>query len=71
MNKDGKPGLLPGQFVSPHAIAYDSKGNLYVGDVVETDWEQVFSNTKKPERLRRFQKLKRSGEWPNIQEDKN
>ena len=71
MNKDGKPGLLPGQFVSPHAIAYDSKGNLYVGDVVETDWEQVFGNTKKPERLRRFQKLRRSGKWPNIKEDKN
>jgi len=61
----GKAGLMPGQFVSPHSIAHDSKGNLYVGDVVETDWEQVFGNKKKPQSIRRFQKIKCCGDWPN------
>ena len=60
-----QPGLLPGQFVSPHSIAYDSQGNLYVGDVVETDWKQVFGNLKKPKTIRRFQRFKCSGDWPN------
>ncbi len=60
-----QPGLLPGQFVSPHSIAYDSQGNVYVGDVVETDWKQVFGNLKKPKTIRRFQRFKCSGDWPN------
>ena len=41
IGNDGKPGLLPGMFVSPHSIAYDSFGNIYVGDVVETDWDKA------------------------------
>ena len=53
------PGLLPGQFVSPHSIAYDSTGDLYVGDVVDADWEKVLGHQKMPNRPRRFQKFKR------------
>ena len=53
------PGLGPGQFVSPHSIAYDSTGDLYVGDVVDTDWVQVFGDREKPDQPRKFQKLKR------------
>ena len=53
------PGLEPGQFLSPHSIAYDSKGDLYVGDVVDADWGQVFPDREMPARARRFQKLRR------------
>lgn len=53
------PGLEPGQFISPHSIAYDSKGDLYVGDVVDADWGQVFAGCEKPSQPRRFQKLRR------------
>ncbi len=53
------PGLAPGQFLSPHSIAYDSKGDLYVGDVVDADWDSVMRSTEKPDFPRRFQKLKR------------
>ncbi|MGI9391179.1 MAG: peptidyl-alpha-hydroxyglycine alpha-amidating lyase family protein, partial [Boseongicola sp.] len=53
------PGLGPGQFLSPHSIAYDSTGDLYVGDVVDADWAQVVSDREKPEQPRRFQKFKR------------
>lgn len=52
-------GLNPGQFLSPHSIAYDSTGNLYVGDVVDADWAHVFPDRKMPDQVRRFQKLRR------------
>ena len=44
-------------FVSPHSIAYDSFGNIYVGDVVETDWAHIFGNKVKPISIRRFQRF--------------
>jgi len=52
-------GLGPGQFLSPHSIAYDSLGDLYVGDVVDADWGAVMHNKTKPVRPRRFQKLQK------------
>jgi len=52
-------GLGPGQFVSPHAIALDSRGDMYVGEVAATDWEKVFPDTPKPAKLGRFQKFRR------------
>ena len=56
--RDG-PGLGPGQFISPHSIALDSVGDLYVGDVVDADWVQVMRERVKPAQPRRFQKFKR------------
>lgn len=53
------PGTGPGQFVSPHAIAFDSRGDLYVGEVVANDWGQVFPDLPRPDLLRRFQKFER------------
>jgi hypothetical protein len=31
-------GLEPGQFVSPHGLAVDSRGDIYVGEVSYTNW---------------------------------
>ena len=53
------PGLEPGQFISPHSIAFDSVGDLYVGDVVDADWGKVKRDSEKPAQPRRFQKFKR------------
>jgi DNA-binding beta-propeller fold protein YncE len=53
-------GTGPGQFASPHTIALDSKGDMYVGDVVANDWNSLFPDKPKPDRLRRFQKLVRA-----------
>ena len=53
------PGLTPGQFVSPHSIALDSAGDMYVGEVAATDWLAVFPDTPKPGQLGRFQKFTR------------
>jgi hypothetical protein len=60
LDKGSGPGLLPGQFISPHSIAIDSLGDLYIGDVAETDWEEVMGKELMPSNLRRFQKLKRT-----------
>jgi streptogramin lyase len=53
------PGLQPGQFVSPHSIALDSAGDMYVGEVAATDWLAVFPDTPLPGQLGRFQKFTR------------
>ena len=60
LDKGSGPGLLAGQFISPHSIAIDSLGDLYIGDVVEADWEAVMGKELMPRNLRRFQKLKRT-----------
>ncbi|WP_109759728.1 hypothetical protein [Silicimonas algicola] len=52
-------GLGPGQFQSPHSIAQDSAGDLYVGDFVDADWAAVIPEVGKPDRPRRFQKFRR------------
>ncbi len=48
IDKKKGAGLGPGQFLSPHSITCDSKGDLYVGDVVDADWAKVFSNREMP-----------------------
>ena len=32
------PGSSPGQFISPHGLAVDSRGDIYVGEVSFTNW---------------------------------
>jgi hypothetical protein len=53
-------GVLPGQFVSPHSLALDSRGDLYVGEVASTDWQVVFLGSERPPYIRRFQKFERT-----------
>ena len=54
-----KPGTSPGAFVAPHSVALDSKGDLYVGEVIANDWAAVFPGIERPEKLRRMQKFRR------------
>ena len=35
-------GPNPGQFVSPHGMAVDSRGDVYVGEVGATGWKNLF-----------------------------
>jgi DNA-binding beta-propeller fold protein YncE len=35
---DRHAGLNPGQFISPHGITVDSRGDIYVGEVSFTNW---------------------------------
>jgi DNA-binding beta-propeller fold protein YncE len=51
-------GEGPGQFIAPHGIAVDSRGDIYVAEVANTYWPVLFG--KKPDHeLRSFQKLVR------------
>jgi sugar lactone lactonase YvrE len=56
----GKPrgGILPGQFTSPHGIAVDSKGNIYVGELSGRSWSR-FSKEPTPQKRRVIHRLKR------------
>jgi DNA-binding beta-propeller fold protein YncE len=49
----------PGQFYSPHGLAVDSRGDLYVGEVSYTAWKNIFPDTPRPPRLRALQKFAR------------
>ena len=40
---------FPGPFTSPHGIAVDSKGDIYVGEVSKTAWGNLFPNTPTPD----------------------
>jgi DNA-binding beta-propeller fold protein YncE len=51
------PGNGPGQFVAPHGLAMDSKGDLYVADVSHTSWPQSFPDTPMPSGLKSLFKL--------------
>ena len=58
----GKPptaGTAPGQFMSPHGLAVDSRGDLYVGEVAFTAWPSLFPGQPVPPGLRSLQKLVR------------
>jgi hypothetical protein len=50
-------GTRPGQFLSPHGLAVDSRGDLYVGDVASAAWPSLFPDKPMPKPLRRMQKL--------------
>jgi hypothetical protein len=51
-------GLERGQFISPHGLAVDSRGDIYVGEVSYTNWGR---RGPIPPGLRSIQKLVRLG----------
>jgi hypothetical protein len=54
---DPPRGGGPGQFVSPHGLTVDSRGDLYVGEVAATSWSRSFPDGPKPKHIRCLQKL--------------
>ncbi|MBN8956948.1 MAG: hypothetical protein J0H17_10305 [Rhizobiales bacterium] len=48
-----------GQFVAPHGMAVDSRGDIYVGEVANTFWPQVYPDRKPEHTLRTLQKLRK------------
>ena len=55
---DAHPGEEPGQFTTPHGLAVDSRGDLYVGEV---SWSAYGSRLDPPRTARCFRKLVRVG----------
>ena len=52
-------GTGPGQFISPHGLAVDSRGDLYVGEVSYTAWKNLFPDRPQPAGLRSLQKFEK------------
>lgn len=50
-----------GQFWSPHGLAVDSRGDVYVGEVSYTAWPSIHPDRPRPPVLRTLQKLARVG----------
>jgi DNA-binding beta-propeller fold protein YncE len=50
-------GQAPGQFMSPHGLAVDSHGDIYVGEVSVASWPSLFPGQPRPDNLRSLQKL--------------
>src|SRR5262250_198797 len=50
-------GLEPDQFVSPHGLAVDSRGDIYVGEVSYTNWGNRYKGEPPPAGLRSLRKL--------------
>ncbi len=59
LDSQGGPGNGPGQFASPHGLAVDSLGDLYVGEVTASAWPSLFPGRPLPDDLRSIKKLKR------------
>ncbi len=52
-------GTGVGQFVSPHGIAVDSRGDIYVGEVAYTAWNSNFPGVPRPQVVRSLQKFEK------------
>src|SRR5688500_18049444 len=53
---DRPAGLEPDQFVSPHGLAVDSHGDIYVGEVSYTNWRNRYPDQSHPPGLRSLRK---------------
>ena len=53
------PGQETGRFLSPHGLAVDSKGSIYVGEVSYTNWPSTHPGVPVPKYLRSLQKLEK------------
>lgn len=54
---DRTPENFPGPFTSPHGIAVDSHGDIYVGEVSRTGWGNLFPGEPPPSPRPTLQKL--------------
>src|ERR1700730_382193 len=54
---DPPAGEAPGQFIAPHGLAVDSRGDIYVGEVSYTAWPQAFPDRPMPSHVRSLRKL--------------
>ena len=55
----GGAGAGIGQFTSPHGIALDSQGDLYLGEVTVASWPSLFPGKPLPQKLNSLRKFRR------------
>jgi DNA-binding beta-propeller fold protein YncE len=56
---DPTAGNTPGKFLSPHSIAMDSRGDLYIGEVADAAWPSLFPGQPMPKKLQSLQKFEK------------
>src|SRR5688572_949081 len=61
-------GTGRGQFLSPHGMAVDSRGDLYVGEVSNNAWRSLFPGVPAPDALRTLQKFEKVPSPPRTPE---
>ena len=54
-------GLGVDQFMAPHGLCVDSRGDIYVGEVSWTQWPQLFPKDPMPTNLRSLRKFRKVG----------
>jgi hypothetical protein len=54
-------GLGADQFLAPHGLCVDSRGDIYVGEVSWTQWPQLFPKDPMPDDLRSLRKFRKVG----------
>jgi DNA-binding beta-propeller fold protein YncE len=59
LSRFGELGEGPGQFYSPHGLAVDSRGDIYVSEVSFTAWPRYHDNKPTPPGVRSLQKYRR------------
>ena len=52
-------GAGPGRFYSPHGIAVDSRGDIYIGEVSYVNWSGTHGDEPMPGYLRTLQKFEK------------
>jgi DNA-binding beta-propeller fold protein YncE len=56
-----RPGTGVGEFIAPHGVAVDSRGDVYMSDVAVQGWPGFFPDKPRPAHLRTLHKLTRIG----------
>ncbi|GAC1346938.1 MAG: peptidyl-alpha-hydroxyglycine alpha-amidating lyase family protein [Acetobacteraceae bacterium] len=52
-------GLGPAEFLAPHGVAVDGRGDIYVGEVSWTQWPELYPGQAMPDDLRSLHKFRR------------
>lgn len=59
LGREDGAGLEPGQFIAPHGLAVDKRGDIYVGEVSYTNWGNMWPDRPMPRPMRSLQKLEK------------
>jgi NHL repeat len=53
------PGTGPTDYIGPHGLCADSRGDIYIGEVSRTLWPQYFADQPIPDGVRCLRKLRK------------